>query len=132
MFWLWQMLVMALPTSWRQPWMLVQVAQGPGDVPVGCTGMLWAALGREVPGAPLAGVSTLDGRHREVDGAMSREDLDSRTPLGKQCFGGSFSGVPAWGLEGSAGLSFLEAFFWWREHRTNQGSHQTVLAADDL
>lgn len=118
MFWLWQMLVMALPTSWRLVWALAQVSQGPRDDPVVCVGMLrllsavlQAALGRELPKVPLSGTQTRNDGHREVDWATFVEVLNSKTS-GKQCFGRSFSGFPAWEVGCSVGISFLQAAFW--------------------
>ena len=126
MFWLWQMLVMALPTSRRLAWALAQVSQGPRGNPVVCVGMLRllsatlrAALGWELPETSLSGAQTLDDRHREVDWATSVEVLNSKTS-GKQRFRRSFSGFPAWGVDCSVGISFLQAFFCWRAQNKNR------------
>lgn len=127
MFWLRQMLVMVLPTSRRLAWALAQVAQGSRDDPVICEGMLrllsavlQAALGRELRKALPSGTQTPDDGHGEADRATSVEVLNSKA-AGEQRFRLSFFGFSALGVDCSVGFSFLQAFFWWREHRTKPG-----------
>lgn len=125
MFWLWQTLVMALPTWRRLAWALAQVSQAPGAEPAVCVGTLrlllaslLAALGTELPGVTLSDPLTLDDGHGEVDWGTSGEVLISKTS-GKLRFE-CFSAFPAWGAGCSAGSSSWPAFFWAREHRTDR------------
>lgn len=121
MFWLWQTLVMALPTWRRLAWALAQVSQAPGAELTVCVGTLWllsatllAALGTELLRVPLSGTRTLNDGHGEVDWGTSGEVLISKTS-GKLCLGCFFSSFSAWGAGCSAGSSSLPAFFWGRE-----------------
>lgn len=118
MLWLWQMLVMALPTSWRLAWALEQVSQEPRGDPGVCVGtlqVLGAGLGPtlawELPELPSTW--TLGHGHTEVDWAASGAVSDSKTS-GKEHFRCSFSGFPAWGAGGGVdccvGVSCLQSF----------------------